>query len=259
MPAFKPQTNAVEGNVIYVLLLVVFVQTIYPITANNSPLAVVIYQAFYASLMFAGGLVVRDNPLYLRILVILGLAWSVSGTLYAFNQEATWALLIGYGFIAAFQVMVAYVLTLYLFQVRRVTRDAIYAACAVYLLIGAVFVPIYGVIETLTRTIEGTHAFAEAGIGLEDIFPWQDFIYYSYSTLTTLGYGDILPVTQAARAAAALEAIIGVLYMAIVIARLVGLYSAEEAEDDADERIAALQAELEATRRHQTHETENDG
>jgi uncharacterized membrane protein len=52
---------------------------------------------------------------------------------------------------------------------------------------------------------------------------WSDFIFYSFTTLTTLGYGDITPVSPAARSFAVLEAITGVFYAAVLVARLVGL------------------------------------
>jgi hypothetical protein len=51
-----------------------------------------------------------------------------------------------------------------------------------------------------------------------------NFYYYSFVTLTTMGYGDILGVTKSARSLSILEAITGQLYLAIMISRLVGLY-----------------------------------
>jgi hypothetical protein len=50
-------------------------------------------------------------------------------------------------------------------------------------------------------------------------------IYYSFVTLTTMGYGDILPLSRAARMLAVSEATTGVLYTSVLIARLVGMYS----------------------------------
>ena len=67
----------------------------------------------------------------------------------------------------------------------------------------------------------------DASLPPGEFFPWQSFIYYSYATLTTLGYGDILPVTMWARSMASLEAIVGVMYITVIMARLVGLYSSE--------------------------------
>jgi Ion channel len=52
-----------------------------------------------------------------------------------------------------------------------------------------------------------------------------DFIYLSLITLTTVGYGDIVPVTRPARMLAALEGVIGQLYLAVLIARLIGLHA----------------------------------
>ena len=61
---------------------------------------------------------------------------------------------------------------------------------------------------------------------------WFDCMYYSYMTLTTLGYGDIVPMTAHARSVSILEAVSGVLYVAVLIARPVGLYSAARSEVD---------------------------
>ena len=91
---------------------------------------------------------------------------------------------------------------------------------------------IYGIIEGITFSQTGQHAFSDPTAVPGEIFPWQNFVYYSYATLTTLGYGDVLPVTLWARSFASVEAIIGVLYITIIMARLVGLYAAGEVEQD---------------------------
>jgi voltage-gated potassium channel Kch len=58
---------------------------------------------------------------------------------------------------------------------------------------------------------------------VESIYP----IYFSLVTLTTLGYGDIVPTAAAARMLAAVEAVVGQLYLAVLVARLVGLHIAQ--------------------------------
>jgi voltage-gated potassium channel Kch len=60
--------------------------------------------------------------------------------------------------------------------------------------------------------------------------PRATLLYFSLVTLTTLGYGDLLPVTPFARIVAALEAVTGVLYIAITVARLVAAYQRTENE-----------------------------
>jgi voltage-gated potassium channel Kch len=61
-------------------------------------------------------------------------------------------------------------------------------------------------------------------LGLCFIADKSDFTYYSYVTLTTLGYGDIIPISTSARSLALLEAMMGQLYLAVLVARLVGLH-----------------------------------
>lgn len=116
--------------------------------------------------------------------------------------------------------LAGYVLALVLARVLRADRigvDAICGAIAVYLLTGVVWAVCYGVIEALAP---GSFRLADEGAGMV----WNQLLYYSLVTLTTLGYGDITPLTAAARIWSALEAVTGTLYLAILIARLVSLY-----------------------------------
>ncbi|MCA9905846.1 MAG: two pore domain potassium channel family protein, partial [Anaerolineae bacterium] len=80
-------------------------------------------------------------------------------------------------------------------------------------------------------------AFRDSLIAETDALPWQHIAYYSAVTLTTMGYGDVLPVTAWARSLASLEAIIGVLYLTVVVARLVGLYASQETEHHESEIV----------------------
>jgi hypothetical protein len=57
-----------------------------------------------------------------------------------------------------------------------------------------------------------------------------NFIYYSFVTQTTLGYGDFTPITAPARSLSLLEAVFGQLYLAVLIARLVGLHITQSSE-----------------------------
>ncbi len=54
--------------------------------------------------------------------------------------------------------------------------------------------------------------------------PWHKFLYFSLTTITTLGYGDILPASPFARIWSTMEAVTGTLYMAVLVARLISLY-----------------------------------
>ena len=102
----------------------------------------------------------------------------------------------------------------YVLRTGDVTRDRLYGAVSVYLLLGVAWASVYAFVEALQP---GSFAAANPT-------PRIDFIYFSFVTLTTLGYGDITPVTDRAHSLALLEAVTGVLYIAVLIARLVSLY-----------------------------------
>ncbi len=102
-------------------------------------------------------------------------------------------------------------------RAERVDADILCGALAVYLLTGVVWAVCYGIIEALTP---GSFALSSEKSG--DV--WNQLLYFSLVTLTTLGYGDISPVGAVARIWSALEAMTGTLYLAVLIARLVGVY-----------------------------------
>ena len=108
--------------------------------------------------------------------------------------------------------------------IARVTRDGrinihrIVGACGTFLLLGLVFSQAYKLIALYVP-----HAFAILGKPTEPGDMDYRFIYYSFITLTSTGYGDITPLHPYTRSLAIFEAIVGQLYLAVLIARLVGL------------------------------------
>ncbi|MFC1800014.1 potassium channel family protein [Candidatus Eisenbacteria bacterium] len=108
----------------------------------------------------------------------------------------------------------------YIVGAEEVTADILYGSICVYLLIGIVFAMIYRFVDILNPA-----AFSLGGGSMALSAPEPgDYTYYSFVTLTTLGYGDIQPVSGYAKTFAFLEAITGTLYVAILISRLVSLY-----------------------------------
>ena len=98
-----------------------------------------------------------------------------------------------------------------------VTVDELSGAAAVYILIAAAWAVSFRLIETM---ISG--AFAPLSPDMEHA--WTQFLYFSLTTVTTLGYGDITPIGPIARIWATLEAVTDVLYVAVLVAGLVSLY-----------------------------------
>ena len=99
---------------------------------------------------------------------------------------------------------------------QQITIDTIRGGICVYLLIGFVWALLYGI----TASVD-SNAFSQPIIEIES---YSRAVYFSFTTLTTLGYGDIIPVSPLAKMLTNLEAIIGQLYPAILISILVGGY-----------------------------------
>ncbi|NIO15624.1 MAG: hypothetical protein GTN70_01255 [Deltaproteobacteria bacterium] len=117
---------------------------------------------------------------------------------------------------------------------EQVTIDKIFGAFCVFLFIGLIWAMAYSLLETLNpgsfNNLPGSpEDFRGYSVGGS---PISVFVYYSYITLTTLGYGDITPATRAARSFASLEAIVGQMYLAVLVARLVGLHIAYSGRKD---------------------------
>lgn len=102
----------------------------------------------------------------------------------------------------------------------KVTRDKIAGAICVYLLLGVIWSLAYAIIAVTTP--EAFRAPEEITSGLAG--GSHAFIYFSFVTLTTLGYGDISPVAPISQTLAWFEAVTGQLYLTILVARLVGLH-----------------------------------
>lgn len=117
----------------------------------------------------------------------------------------------------------------------RVTMDKIYGAVCLYLLLGLLWGYAYTFLEIADP---GSFSFAgqsspQALVEQSDYRDLErELNYYSYVTLTTLGYGDITPITVRARQLAWMEAMLGQLFIAITVARLVGTHIASSATED---------------------------
>ncbi len=101
----------------------------------------------------------------------------------------------------------------------RVTRQHVYAALSAYLIAGHFCGLLYVAIDRIQPG-----SFQVAGAASQPL-ELATAIYFSFVTLTTLGYGDVVPVANAARGVVVVEAVVGQLYLAVLVARLVGLHS----------------------------------
>lgn len=118
--------------------------------------------------------------------------------------------------VAAFLVL-ALAVGINVFSKGQSIGERVAGAVVLYLLIGLIWAYVYMLVNRLIP-----NAFTRPAGDAAEIPEW---VYFSFITLTTVGYGDITPVARAARAIATLEAFVGQLYPAIIIARFVSLPS----------------------------------
>ncbi len=125
------------------------------------------------------------------------------------------------GLTATFFWFTAVVVLAAVLRERRVSTDTILGGISVYLLMVLAFALLHLLVAVLQPGAYEIHSAGPREFNVES-FPLA--LYFSFVTITTLGYGDITPAAPAAQTLAGLEAMMGQLFVAILIARLVGLH-----------------------------------
>jgi hypothetical protein len=115
----------------------------------------------------------------------------------------------------------------FILRASSVNTEVLCASIAAYLMLGLTWTMAYWLVDQLTPG--GAFSF-NTNAGTRSMNGFTGF-YFSFITLSTVGYGDITPVSRIARWLAAMEAMTGLLYVAVLIARLVSLYSAPKSDD----------------------------
>jgi hypothetical protein len=172
----------------------------------------VIIKLVYSVMLFTAILSVSKNRKYVVIIGIFAFVALVINWLS--DIKPTLPLLVAQDFSAIlFNSLFALAILVKTFKPGDITYQRIEGSIVVYLLLGMIFAYIYHAVYL----IAGDSSFnnINTGNGL------REFLYFSFTSLTTMGYGDITPVHPMARSVANFEALIGQLYPAILIARLV--------------------------------------
>ena len=111
----------------------------------------------------------------------------------------------------------------FILRAPRVNSEVICAGLSIYLLLGLMWMFAYLLVA---RVVPDAFAFT-TGPAADQSLHGANAFYFSFITLCTVGYGDIIPVSPVARMLAAMEAITGTLYVAVLISRLVAMYSSD--------------------------------
>ncbi len=176
--------------------------------------------------LISGVIVVSTRPIQVILSLVMAFGMFLLGRLSSISGSSTLgliAMLIGVCF---FSYLAVAVIRDIVTVRRRVNADMIFGSLCGYLLVGMVFAFLYQVMQYLDPA-----SFAGGKwVDINDGAALRGFIYFSFVTLSTLGYGDIVPETIEAGSFVYMEAIIGQIYLAVLVARLVGLNIAQQAE-----------------------------
>ena len=132
-------------------------------------------------------------------------------------------------FLVSGLLLVAFVvvnLLSFVLHAPSVNTEVLCASISAYLMLGLIWTMAYWLVDQLTPG--GAFSF-NTNAGKQSMNGFNAF-YFSFITLSTVGYGDITPLSRIARWLAALEAMTGLLYVTVLIARLVSLYSSPKSE-----------------------------
>ena len=179
----------------------------YGFLVLNTASTIVIILGIYAA---------GKNKRNIIILIILSLPWFLSEWIFTRSSETIFVSILFFFFVIG--TMIDHIL-----HTDDVTADTLYEAVCVFLMLGLLWASFYNYLEYISPGI----IFVENNIDLVKNLTANKIIYFSYTTLTTLGYGDITPVTPIGRIVSVLEAIFGQLFLAFLVARLVAIYTAK--------------------------------
>lgn len=122
---------------------------------------------------------------------------------------------------AIFHAFIVAHLLRYVLRDDIMTRDELFAAACLYVLLAFVFAYLYALVEHFHP---GAFVINEAN-NPDGILSWWEMLYFSFTCLTSVGFGEMTPVDNHARSLVMIQQMIGVLYFALVVSRLVGLQS----------------------------------
>jgi hypothetical protein len=176
-----------------------------------------VFDILFSLLLVSGIVTIGRRPLLTAAVAVLTVA-TLALRWVSFGSPGSVARIWSDGLTFVVLSILAALVLAQVFRQGPITAHRIQGAIVVYLLLGLIWAAAYEVIYYL---FPGAFHMAQGDATLAR--PIQGLVYYSFITLTTVGYGDITPIHPVARSLAVAEALTGQLYLAILIARLVSM------------------------------------
>jgi Ion channel len=216
------RSHVQPGSFPLLLVTSLFVYVLNGLAVDSTAGAIVV-QVGRVGVMCAGMYVLSANRVMVWFgVLVVGLFITLNARLWALDPQVRRVL--EDSITVGFLLWVLVVVLRAVFRRTTTERDAVVGALCGFVLILEIFMRLHGLLEALwpgSYHTDGPPLSERSDMMLTAVFQ-----YFSTVTVTTVGFGDILPVTPAARLATGLEAIVGQLYLAVVIATLVGRVAA---------------------------------
>jgi hypothetical protein len=198
------------------IMLAILMFVIAPLQAMGL-LAAHYFGIAFAPVLIATVFVVSRSPAAVAA-ILIAVAMIVVATLFRLRQPSPTDIYLDTGAWMIIGLTMGIVVTRAVFAPGRITFHRIIGAVLLYLNIGITFMALFSFVALMVP-----NAFTGLGPLKDDLAVASNLIYFSFVTLTSVGYGDIVPLHPLARSLANIEAIIGQLYPATLLARLVTL------------------------------------
>ncbi|MGD8719893.1 MAG: potassium channel family protein [Candidatus Zixiibacteriota bacterium] len=211
-----------EGRLVWLLIVLVALMIAYPFFVHK-PEVISVFNLFQtAALLLAIFAVCRRKKEFVPVVTVFSLFAALSwlDILYLKNPSLNNVIVPGW---AVFYAFAAVAVLSRVARNRRVTPDELAGAVGAYILIGLFFSMLFLWIELLQPG--SFHISTQTNPN--SLIDYSDFVLFSFATLTTLGYGDITPLTHLTQVLSVLESIIGVLFVAVLVGGIVGILTSE--------------------------------
>ncbi|MGB5329083.1 MAG: potassium channel family protein [Gammaproteobacteria bacterium] len=208
-----------KNRFIYIIFAIMLVLLVYPFLRPAGMIGHFFSTLLVAMIPLSSGLALSRDKKTATIILVIATPFVILDGLNFFSPHRL-LMIAAFSFATGLYFYIVILLTKCVLAIRVVTVDLIYCSISIYLLIGMGWAGVYTILESiLPGSFSGT---PESG----------DLLYFSFVTLTTVGYGDVLPLSVLGKRLAIVEGAMGSIYMAVIVAMIVGRYMAMHSDQD---------------------------
>jgi len=207
-----------HGRCSYLLASLIFLIFLYPFFGETATGEILL--AFLNIIILSAGAYVVAFNIRIRTVAIGFAILAAAITFATVISHDTLLFRLSCFTLVGFYIFVIVHILHYVLVREPVTADKLHGAIAVYILMALLWAYLYSLVESVQP---GSFSLGEHPV-VGDPWRYYDLLFFSFSTLTTVGYGDIAPLSSHARMLSILEQLIGIFFVAVLISRLAGIY-----------------------------------